>query len=118
MIIGEMVVDQSRKLMSASSHYVERMPRTHKLTHGDRIISRSILLLECVMEAYHSDSSDKSAHIKRANTHLDKLREIMQGCAEVGVNDPLNHEHIKSEIDSVGRTLGGWEESLYAKNNC
>lgn len=117
MVLGEMVVDQSRKLMSASSQYVERMPRTHKLTHGDRIISRSILLLECVMEAYHSGSSDKPAHIKRASTHLEKLREIMQGCLEDGVHDSANHEHFNSEIDSIGKTLDGWEESLFTNKN-
>jgi|WetSurMetagenome_2_1015567.scaffolds.fasta_scaffold158812_2 hypothetical protein len=117
MVLGEMVVDQSRKLMSDSSRYVAKMPPPHKLTHGDRIISRSILLLECVVEAYNSVSSDKPALIKQANTHLDKLREIIQGCSEDGVYDLSDHEHLNREIDSVGRTLGGWSKSLSSHDN-
>ena len=114
MVFGEMVVDQSRKLMSDSSRYVAKMPPPHKMTHGDRIVSRSIMLLECVVEAYNSGVSDKPALIKRANTHLDKLREIVQGCHEDGIYDLSDREHLNREIDSVGRTLGGWSESLSA----
>jgi hypothetical protein len=117
MLLGEMVVDQSRKLMSDSSRYVAKMPPTHKIKHGDRIISRSILLLECMVEAYNSSSSDKPVLIKRANTHLDKLRDIMQGCLEDDVHDPSNHARFIREIDSVGRTLGDWGKSIAVPDN-
>jgi hypothetical protein len=112
MVPAETVVGQSRNLMRAFSKYAELMPRAYKFTHGDRIISRSIMVLDCVVEASNSGDSDKPALIEKATNHLDKLREIMQGCLEDGIHDRSRHERYIGEIDAVGKTLGGWSESV------
>jgi hypothetical protein len=55
----ETVVDQSRNLLGIIAVYVGKMPRDFKFTIGDRLLNRTIALIENVVEAYYSKVIEK-----------------------------------------------------------
>jgi hypothetical protein len=113
----ETVVDQSRKLLEIIAVYVGKMPRDYKFTVGDRLLSRTLSILECVVEAYYSKSMEKNQLIRRANIHLEVLRQILRFCLEHGMHGIAKQEHFTREIETLGRTLGAWAKSITARNN-
>ena len=112
MVLAEAAIGQSRKLMTSFSRHAEHLPRAFKSSHGDRVISRSVMSLDCVVEATSSNDSDASALLEKATSYLDKLRTIVQECLDDGVFDRSKHSEVSSVIEAVEQTLICWSQDI------
>ena len=70
---------------------VEKFPRTHKFTIGDRIEIAALDVLEALIEATYS--RDRLQHLQQANLGIEKLRFLLRtrgrpviGCAAFATN--------------------------------
>jgi hypothetical protein len=88
---------------------VERFPRSHKFTLGDRIQNAALDVLEALIEATYT--RDRRGHLARANLGLEKLRVFLRLAAELRLLDPRRYEHGARTIDEVGRLIGGWAKA-------
>ena len=112
MSTAETVVDQARKFVGIVELYVAKLPRDTKFTLGDRLLGRCVDLLETVTEAYYSARDIKRPLLRRANVHIEVLRQLLRHLHESGRHDLRKHEHFARELDTVGRAIGAWSKSL------
>ena len=91
---------------------LNRLPRNHKFTLGDRIITGLYDLLEGLIKARYS--RDKLVQLQRLNTGLDILRYQTRLLLDFKVMDLERFEYVGRLILDIGNDLGGWIKSQAA----
>lgn len=92
---------------------IEKFPRSHKFTLGDRIQSSALDVQEALIAATYSEKS--SSHLYAANLHLEKLRMLMRLSHDLEFLDLRRYEFAARAIDEIGRMVGGWIKVNHAK---
>lgn len=85
---------------------VEKFPRAHKFTLGDRIENGALEVQERLIEATYTRHNE--AMLLQANLGLEKLRFLFRLAAELHLLDLRRYEYAARAIDEVGRLVGGW----------
>ena len=85
---------------------LERLPKTHKYTLGDRIINQLYTLFEELIKAQFSQQ--KSAILIPLNTCLTILRYQSRLLLDFNLINIQRYENTIRHIDSIGKDLGGW----------
>ena len=85
---------------------VEKFPRAHKFTLGDRIQSGALDVLERLIEATYSRNAQPP--LAAANLGLEKLRFLFRLATDLTLVDLRRYEFAARAIDEVGRMVGGW----------
>ena len=85
---------------------VEKFPKSHKFTLGDRIES------DRPRRARSADRSHLHARPRggsaRGNLGIEKLRFLIRLAADLRVLDRRRYEHAARTLDDTGRLIGGW----------
>jgi hypothetical protein len=85
---------------------LEKFPKSHKFTLGDRILNLSIDILEALIEATYS--RERGPHLRRANLGIEKLRFLFRLAADLTVIDKRRYEFAARTLDETGRSIGAW----------
>jgi 23S rRNA-intervening sequence protein len=85
---------------------LEKFPRSHKFTVGDRIETLALDVLEALIEATYT--RDRAQHLRRANLGIEKLRFLLRLAADLKLLDRRRYEHAARTLDETGRLIGGW----------
>jgi hypothetical protein len=85
---------------------VEKFPRSHKFTIGDRIQTTALDVLEALVEATYT--RERTQHLRRANLGIEKLRFLLRLSADLRLLDRRRYEHAARMLDETGRLIGGW----------
>lgn len=93
---------------------IEKFPRSHKFTLGDRIETTALDALERLIEA--TFTRDRRPILQRANLDFQKLRILLRVAHEMEHLDARRYEHVMRRIDEVGRLTGGWMKSDAGRN--
>jgi hypothetical protein len=85
---------------------INRFPRDHKFTLGDRLQNRMYdILEELIMARYEKE---KASRLERTNAKLDVLRHQTRFLLEFKLIDGRRFYHASELINGVGVELGGW----------
>ena len=110
-----MTDDSKRTGPAIETHYrflvwlaptLEKFPRSHKFTIGDRIEVLALDVLEALIEATYS--RERTHHLRRANLGIEKLRFLLRLAADLRLLDRRRYEHAARSLDDTGRLIGGW----------
>ncbi|OKH53943.1 four helix bundle protein [Calothrix sp. HK-06] len=85
---------------------IERLPKIHKFTLGDRIINGLYSLLEGLIQAKYA--KNKLTHLEPLNTQLDILRYQTRMLLDFDFICAQRYEYVIKLIDEIGIELGGW----------
>jgi len=85
---------------------VEKFPRSHKFTLGDRIEIAALDVLEALIDATYT--RDRAQHLRTANLGIEKLRFLIRLAADLRLLDRRRYEHAARTLDDTGRLIGGW----------
>jgi hypothetical protein len=85
---------------------IEKFPRSHKFTLGDRIENSALDVLVALIEATYT--RDRSQHLRQANLGIEKLRFLLRFAAELRLIDRRRWEYAARALDETGRLIGGW----------
>ncbi|MFB2834217.1 diversity-generating retroelement protein Avd [Floridanema evergladense] len=85
---------------------IERLPKIHKFSIGDRIINQLYDLLEGLIKAKYANK--KLSHLIDLNVQLDILRHQTRLLLDFHLIDLQRYEYIGKLIDEIGFELGGW----------
>ncbi|MBA2628131.1 MAG: diversity-generating retroelement protein Avd [Gemmatimonadales bacterium] len=118
------MTDNSRRTGAAlEAHYrflawlmptVEKFPKSHKFTLGDRVQTIALDVLEALIEATYS--KERWQHLRRANLGIEKLRFLLRLAADLTMLDRRRYEHAARTLDETGRLIGGWMKSHSASH--
>jgi hypothetical protein len=85
---------------------IEKFPRSHKFTLGDRIENGALNVLEALVEATYT--RQRTQHLQRANLGIEKLRFLIRLGADLKLLDGRRYEYAARTLDETGRLIGGW----------
>jgi hypothetical protein len=85
---------------------VEKFPKNHKFTVGDRISGLALEVLEALVDATYS--RDRQQHLRRANLGIEKLRFLLRLSADLRLLNHKRYEYAARALNETGRLVGGW----------
>ncbi len=89
--------------------HLEKFPRAHRFTLGDRIESKLFDTLEKLLQAAYS--RQKREALQTANLQLEMLRHFWRLAYELNVIPIKRYEQGAKQMDGLGRQIGGWLKS-------
>jgi hypothetical protein len=89
--------------------HINKFPRDHRFTLGDRIVGGLYDILEMLLEAAYTGR--KREVLLRANLKLEQLRYLIRLSKDLRLLSLQRYEHAAELTDEVGRMLGGWLKS-------
>ena len=110
------MIDNARQTGAAvEAHYqfltwlapaIEKFPKSHKFTTGDRIHNVALDVLEALIEATYT--RERTQYLRRANLGIEKLRFLLRLAADLRLLDRRRYEYAARSLDETGRLIGGW----------
>ena len=91
---------------------IEKFPRSHKFTLGDRIESAALDVLEALIDATYT--RDRADALRRGNLGIEKLRFLIRLAADLRLLDRRRYEYAARALDETGRLIGGWMKAQRA----
>lgn len=88
---------------------IERFPRIHKTTIGDRLINQLYEILEELIRAKFA--KNKLVKLESINTELAVLRHQNRLLLDFNLISVKRYEYASKLIDEVGQELGNWIKS-------
>lgn len=85
---------------------IERLPKIHKFSLGDRIINQLYDLLEGLIKAKYA--KNKLPQLESLNTELDILRYQTRMLLDFNKISVERYEYAIKLLDEIGTELGGW----------
>ncbi|WP_375511803.1 diversity-generating retroelement protein Avd [uncultured Nostoc sp.] len=85
---------------------IERLPKIHKFSLGDRIINQLYDLLEGLIKAKYA--KNKLPQLESLNTELDILRYQTRMLLDFNKMSVERYEYAIKLLDEIGIELGGW----------
>ena len=92
---------------------LEKFPKSHKFTLGDRIQITALDVLEALNEATYT--KERTQHLRRANLGIEKLRFLMRLAADLKVLDKDRYAFAARTLDDTGRSVGAWVKAHNAE---
>jgi len=89
---------------------VEKFPRSLRFSLGERLMDRSLDLLEALASAAYA--KDKMALLERANLSVTSLRFLLRMSFDLKLMGSDSQEFASAKIEEIGRMIGGWRKSL------
>ncbi|MEA5499180.1 diversity-generating retroelement protein Avd [Limnoraphis robusta Tam1] len=86
---------------------LNRLPRDHRFSLGDRIINNLYELLEKLIRARFS-RGEKLEHLESINIQLDIIRYQTRLLYDFQLISGQRYEYINKQIGAIGYDLGGW----------
>ena len=93
---------------------IERSPRTHRFTVGDRIVNNLYELLEGLIEARYTQN--KREKLQAMSIKLDVLRHQAQLLLDFALIDHKQYQYVNKLMNEVGIELGGWIKQQESKS--
>ena len=91
---------------------IEKFPKAHKFTLGDRIVITALDVLEALIEATYT--RERTLHLRQANLGIEKLRFLLRLAADLRLLGRHRYEHAARSLDDTGRLIGGWMKAYNA----
>ncbi|MEQ1618765.1 MAG: diversity-generating retroelement protein Avd [Terricaulis sp.] len=110
---GKAIAEELFQFVVWLTDKVEKFPKSHKFSIGDRIQTQSLELLELVIEATYT--KDRAALLRRAQLRVEQMRFLFRLCDEVKLLNHTAYEHAARSLDSIGRGIGGWLKAHHAQ---
>jgi hypothetical protein len=92
---------------------LNRLPRNHRFTLGERLISGLYGLLEGLIQARYAKA--KLTQLEQINTQIDILRCQTRLLLDFDLISIDRYEYASKQINGVGVELGGWLKQQQSK---
>lgn len=89
---------------------IEKLPKNHRYTLGERIQNSLLALLMTLSDTIYS--KDKKALLLLANQEIERLRLLTRLIKDLSILSNDNYEFIISYLNEIGQMIGGWKKTL------
>ncbi|HIK45184.1 MAG TPA: diversity-generating retroelement protein Avd [Leptolyngbyaceae cyanobacterium M65_K2018_010] len=100
------IIQKTHDLIKWYVPILNRLPRDHKFTLGDRIVTQLYDLLEGLIKARYS--RDKLPKLYDLNLQLEILRHQTRLLLDFELLSAKRYAYVGQHINSIGIELGGW----------
>ena len=106
---GAIVVQKAYELTVWITRKVDKFPRSHRYTVGDRLVLRALDITEALTKAAYS--TDKRRPLEDANNAVNSLRLLLRLAVEVELLNLASQEFAATKLEEIGRMAGGWRRT-------
>ena len=93
-------------------------PKKQRFVLGQQIENTGLEILKLIIHANNEkNTTEKLRCLKEMNTQLEILRSLLQISCELKFMNAKSLGYIITQIDEVGRMLGGWMKSCLPSGN-
>jgi len=89
---------------------IEKLPKNHRYTLGERIQNSLLELLMTLSDTIYS--KDKKALLLLANQEIERLRLLTKLIKDLSILSGDNYAFIISNLNEIGQMIGGWKKAL------
>lgn len=89
---------------------LEKLPKTHRYTLGEKIQSTLLELLGILSDTVYS--KDKKELLVKANQEIERLRLLTKLMKDLSILSNDNNRFILSSLNEIGQMIGGWRKTL------
>ena len=108
------IVQKTYDLIKWYVPILNRLPRSHKFSLGDRIITELYDLLKSLIVARYA--KEKLAILEPLNGTVDLLRHQTRLMLDFNLMEPDRYEYASKLIVEIGTQLGGWIDQQKRKS--
>lgn len=101
------IIQKTYDLIKWMVPILDRLPRNHRFTLGDRMIAELYNLLESLISVRYTKTGRLSA-LKGLNARLQVLRYQCRLLMDFDLISLKRYEHMHRQINDIGQDLGGW----------
>jgi 23S rRNA-intervening sequence protein len=101
------IIQKTYDLIKWMVPILDRLPRTHRFTLGDRIIGELYDLLDRLISARYAKTG-RLAVLQQLNTRLQVLRYQCRLLMDFELVSLKRYEYMHRQINEIGQDLGGW----------
>lgn len=91
--------------------YLTNFPKKDRYTLGQRVENAILDLLEAITHAGQLSKTEKLPILKTASIKLDQVKILIRLCKDLKILDNKKYLLIESELQEIGKMLGGWIKS-------
>ena len=88
--------------------HLDKFPRNHKFTVGDRIEETLLDILELLIEAAYT--KNKVMTLYEANIKLQKFRLMIRMSKDLKLISVKQYQFASRHIEEIGKQIGGWRK--------
>lgn len=92
-------------------------PKTTRHTLGYKIDEHFLKMLSYVYLATYQTPTEKLLTLSRAITQLDLAKFLLSIAWESKIISDNHYVKLSTDLDEIGRMLGGWKKGLETKNS-
>ncbi len=111
------VIEHTKKVYTFWLPVRRNMPRDERFGIGKRIDELFLQQLEQLREATYASSPAKIALLGNAIKTTDLLRFFLQVAWECTLLEQKHYILLATDIESLGKMVGGWRKGLLSKQN-
>ncbi len=100
------IIQQTYDLILWYVPHLNKLPRDHRFTLGERVITGLYDLLEQLILARYEKK--KIERLEAVNSKLDVLRHQTRLLKDLSLIDPRRYAYAANLINEIGKSLGGW----------
>jgi four helix bundle protein len=89
---------------------IEKLPKNHRYTLGERIQTSLLALLMTLSDTIYS--RDKKSLLLIANQEIERLRLLTKLIKDLSLLSSDNYQFILSSLNEIGQMIGGWKKTL------
>jgi four helix bundle protein len=91
---------------------LEKFPKQHRFTLGQRIFDNALDLLSSLVEAAYT--TEKAPMLRTASRKTNVLRYLLRLSKDLRLLALNGYTHATERLDEVGRMIGGWQKTARA----
>lgn len=104
MVIFTRTFDLLTWLLPAADHF----PKAQRFVVTKRLTDAVLDFQEALFDANAERQVERTAYLRRADAHLNKLRLYLRLAYQWRWLDSGQYEHVSKMVEEIGRLLGGW----------
>ena len=101
------IIQKTYDLIKYYIPILNRLPKAHRFTLGERIINNLYDLLEGLIQARYA-KKDKLTRLQSLNTQLDILRYQTRLLFDFQLISVQRYKYINQQLNGIGIELGNW----------
>lgn len=110
------MLQKSKKVYGTWFKVVTEFPKLYRYTLGGKIEDSFLDMLEFIFSSIYLSPDQKISTLNQAITKLNSVQFFLQIAWENKCVSSKQYTDLSTELEEIGRMLGGWKKGLQTKN--
>lgn len=107
------IFQKTYELYKLFYQYLFNFPKKDRYTIGQRCENAILDLLEAITQAGQLPKIEKLPVLQKASIKLDLTKVLIRLCKDLKILDNKKYLTLESELQEIGRMLGGWIKASF-----